>query len=416
MMITAAVTMYAATNGSTGSPQRTSASSVQRTSTGAPVAATNDAFFTMNVAGSIAENAMVLNRASFISANELTLDVSGLFTVSPTASLLFLYEFLYDGPGVSPQDAERMSERAQDHTVVIKYIHEILPTLTLSGRIDGTAEFYKLSQNEPWGSGIYDYLRGGGEIEAAWNYFGAHSAVLSYSAGYLYFPRFTDLYTEYLTGSSLNQEVSRESHVLHTAVLTAENDIHETFSYRAVYRFTARQFVNAGYTRADGSFDAGAYQIGLAHTVMADIAFDLGPIIPGLGIDHEYSSASGYYLKPFGTNGLNIPVNYDYADVRVRLMLAFVLSKEVRATVSGSYGYKYYPHFPIQDVNGMYQAEKMYTKTLVAGLSWNFKLGEYYRLIPSYSFKWVDANNKYGDGTAFNYDVHALGVVFSFDY
>ncbi|MEK6793142.1 MAG: hypothetical protein AABZ39_00075 [Spirochaetota bacterium] len=396
----AAVSLMGATNGSTGSPTN----------------ATNDGFFTMNVAGSLAENAMLLNRASFISANSITLDVSGLFTISERSALMGLYEFIYDGPGISPQDAERMSERVQDHNVVVKYMHDILPNLTLSGRIDGTAEFYKLSQSEAWGSGIFDYLRGGGEVEAQWNYLGSHSAALAYSIGYLYFPRFTDLYTEYLTGSSLNQEVSRESHVLQVASIVAENDSHEPFTYRVSYRFTARNFVNPGVIGADALYYPNVYQFGLAHTATADIAWEMMFMIPGIGLDYENSASTGYHPKPLGTNNQTIGINYDFNDIRARLTLTFVLSKEIQATVFGTMSYKYYPHFPIQDASGVYQAEKMYTRTVLAGLAWNFKLGEYYRLIPSYTFKWVDANNKYGDGTAFNYDVHGLGLLLSFDF
>ncbi|MBI4979709.1 MAG: hypothetical protein HZC28_19685 [Spirochaetes bacterium] len=405
----------------TGTAEKNAPESTDSKPQGKTIAMSKDMFsdeeppFKPSFSMSMSEGGIYVNNRDLSFANSLSMHAGGIYKLSSDVSLFGLYQFMYDGPGLRPQqDSEALQERSQDHVIIFKYLHNILPTLTVKGKFDFMSEFYKLSKNEAWAGGLYDFQKYGLGGEATYTYFEKHAVTGSYTFSYFNFPNYTDMQGEFLTGNLVDQSISRQSHLFHSAHVEINNSPKEMLSYRAGYTYTLKDFIADGITGSDGVFVTGKKQRDMLHTINIDGSLLFGIMLLNVGGDYENYVSSMYYIIQDG-GGTNKALNYDYMNVRGRLALSFLFTDEISVTMNGSFAYKNYPNRVTQSIAGAFTADAMNSSTVTAGMAWSFN-AKPYRFVPGYIYKYVTSNNKFTGSGSYNYFAHGLSLNVIFDY
>lgn len=363
---------------------------------------------------SIAEGLIFIGNGFPVTANSIVMDAGYIRNIDARNSWMLLYELNYQGPGLRAQDSERLSERHQNNYMMAKYFHKLTPDIDLKFKTSFLNEFFKLSKNEAWGSGLYDYYRIGGGGEAVLRTVKPFLINVTYDVNYLQFPNYTDLLSEYL--GSGGETAKKQTHILQQAKGKLANAVQQKYNYSADYSLLLKTYIKSGIVLEDGLYSDQTRQLDVTHLVSFSGNTVISKFYLGLAASYERQRSNLYYLNE-DVNGRKLPINFNSDAVTGILTTGVLFSPKNQLMLDTSYMFKNYPDKVVLNSAGAFiEGETLRTSTFLASISYNYTSKSLFRFQPVYSFKLVSGNDKSEQGKVFNYMAHYLGVNLIFSY
>jgi hypothetical protein len=375
-----------------------------------PQPAKSSPYFSINVS----EGLVFLGKGFPTTANSIVMDAAYIRNIDVRNSWMLLYELNYQGPGLRAQDSESLSERHQNNYMMAKYFHKLTPDVDLKFKTSFLNEFFKLSKNEAWGSGLYDYYRIGGGGEAVLRAVSPFLINATYDIHYLQFPNYTDLLSEYL--GSGGETARKQTHILQQVNGKIANAAQQKYNYAAEYSLVLKTYVKSGIVLKDGLYSDRTRQFDATQLLSVSGNTVISMLYFGLTASYERQRSNLYYLNE-DVNGRKLPINFNSDALTAALTTGVLFSPRNQLMLDASYMFKNYPDKVVLDASGAFvDGKTLRTSTFLASISYHYVSKTLFRFQPVYSFKLVSGNDKSEQGKVFNYAAHYLGVNLIFSY
>lgn len=357
-------------------------------------------------------------------ANGIVADIGYKHDLDEKSELLFIYELNYDGPGLKGASKESFNARGLDHYLLTKYTQKMSHDASYYLKADFFYEFYRISKNEDWSDGLYNFGKAG--VGFGMDFETSVDNKLGFSAElhYFWFPNYTDLSREavYLlgtTGSQLSADSVNQNFI--QLLLRAEdtlklsNNLQFVFGLNFIYRYYPTLKIDEN-TLTPSNTKQKDFLIegiaGLTYFISQDLSWDVKYSLSYFKSNYNY-----LYLDVNNFSNSTLIKNFSsFIEHKLVLPLNYALSPKNILSVFPGLEYKQYIGRPAKDINSSYSGQdEQYQAALTAGISLTYKKHENFSVVPQYIFKWAKSNNQ-DLMSGYNYKAHYLGIQFIFEY
>ena len=153
---------------------------------------------------SLSESGYMPSNGNIFSGANIDTRVGLLSKIAQKHDLFGLYNFDYSGPAFHPQDTKQFTERTMAHSFNLEYRYAISEKFRLRPGYSYTREYRRLGSNESWKNGLYNSKSSGGQFAVDYTFNAEKSGYITFMTLFrsIKFPNYTDLLTEFMTGSA----------------------------------------------------------------------------------------------------------------------------------------------------------------------------------------------------------------------
>ncbi len=361
----------------------------------------------------LSEGIVMSDSMSNLTSYNVFADVGYIITRPDGSSYMMMYELIYQGPGLRPLGSESLAERNQDHYFLFKYMKNFSDKLTFKAKVNYLWEFYRLSNSEEWGSGLYDFTRGG--VGFALSYKFSKSVILSGDLNFFQvkYPNYNDLFTEYITNQQVS-EVKVDNDIIKFS-LSLSNKVSSVLSYGGKLSYTMKSFPKQSVLASTGDYSSSKQEdtgLGLDLSLMRVVE----NVVIGGKISYYQNTSNQNVIDMNEGAPYFIEDYYSYSMFEINPIVKWMLNKKHQLLFSLSYISKSYDNRPSREEDGLYREDSLKNNYLLFSTMWNISVTEFLKVQPVYFYKSSSSNNDYSSFVNYNYKLHYLGINFLFEY
>lgn len=326
-------------------------------------------------------------------------------------------------------------QQSMDHRVSLKLERKIGERLSLKPRLSYSKEFFRETNDEQWGKGLYDYDRLGVGLVADWP-LGRKERPASLSVGYNFFstsyPNYKSLFSKFgaeVASVNLGGQSNPGSRTLDTLSHQINVDLSAEFSeswnvwtsYNLALRFFRDQHIidsEARYLSA-GRFDQ-------SHSIDAGVGWKPERIFPmfreriktswNLGYRFERSASNQNHFDTDPAIMTFVPNYYAYVENSLTPgVQAVFLPSNASVSLGYTFSLRNYLDRLVQDSDGQYQGEKLSQTNHLISLSASLPIMKRLSFKTSFQWRLSRANTAYEKTYRYNYGSaqYFAGLAFS---
>lgn len=355
-------------------------------------------------------------------AGNVSATVVPVVKYSDRLTLIPMYRGQYRGTKEAADlfGGDTLFQDAQSHTLSLKAVYALAPTL--KAKLEGgyRAEFLRETRDETWGNGLFDYTKtnGGGEMEYA------YARGQKIRAGVdLYAIAFTNYATleSSAAAGGLGRELAGEN-TLDTRNLTVavtQENTFSGFSATVAAALTTRSYPSQTTVLASGELSShkrsdtiavGSVEVARPWRVSRGTRLVLGVNMQGMMVDsnqNHYDARKYFYLPDY----------YDYTTAAAGMDVSLLFGpKPWGVTVGSTMSRQDYAERLVQDENGDYGAENIRTDETAYTATLTYPLSDGFKLRLTGSFIEARSNMKYEKTFAYNYQTSNYLMGFSYEF
>jgi len=354
------------------------------------------------------------------------------FTLSDKSSLFLTYDGSYNGfKNVSDiVGGDQLFQQSMDHTARAKYKYNMSESWSLKPSIAYTKEFFRETNDERWGKGLYDFNRLSAGLESEWKMdLFRHPSILR--ANYHFFltnyPNFRSL------GSSLGKEIATNpgSRTLdtraHQVGAGASIRLSPSWALSSSYDFTFRSFVDQKIINSNAQYES-KNRLDIVNGVELGASFvpQREWTLPKLGTKLRSGVDFGYRLEYLNSNQNHFDTDpalnffeagfYDYIDNSLSTTFSVASPKKVQVSLGYSLEFRSYLKRHIQDASGQYLGGKLYQTTHVFSLMASYPIAKGFSGRISGHWQKSESDMAFERTYRYNYDAaqYFAGIGYSF--
>lgn len=314
-------------------------------------------------------------------------------------------------------------QQSMDHRVSLKLEHKVLERLSIKPRFSYSKEFFRETNDEKWGRGLYDYDRLGMGVVADYH-FGEERRPMTLSAGYNFFstayPNYQTLFSKFgaeVASVSLGGQSNPGSRTMDTSAHQFNIDLNGEFSERwsawSSYNLALRSFDDQFVIDSQARYLSDK-RLDQSHSVDAGVGYKPRRIFEvfqarlrtawNFGYRFEWSASNQNHFDTDPAILTFVPSYYDYIENSVSPRVQAVL---LPLNLSLSLGYnlaiRNYLDRLAQDSDGQYQGAKLDQTNHLVSLGVSLPIVKSLLFKTSFQWRLSRANTAYEKTYRYNY-------------
>lgn len=339
-------------------------------------------------------------------------------------SLLPRYHGKYTGSkgATEIEGGGKLYQKQQDHSLSFKLINKINKELKIKSKVGYKYVYLRETKDEDWGKGAFDYTKAVASLEFEKKLFLRRQLPGLLKGGYEYyqilFPNYESLTAKTAEWKELSGKKPLD-HIVHGIFLNLNVFFTPKTRGGIEYNYRHKDYINQLVVTSQGSFSSEKRKDDIH-----DINLSLTHILPEKA---RTSLKVSYGLRINRSNQNNydtdikrkkdfIPNFYGFTEHKFRPSITLGLPKNTNLTLNCGYNYRKYTDRNIQDENGVYQDEKLHSKTYYLGLQLSYPLGKGFSLEAGGNINRTKSNMKFERFYKYNYRCQSYSVGIGYQY